>query len=429
VRCLILTPTRELAIQVHESVKTYGKHVPLRSFCVYGGVNINPQIEELKRGVEILVATPGRLLDLVGQKAVNLGKVQILVLDEADRMLDMGFIPDIKRIIALLPAMRQTLLFSATFSDEIRKLSSQFLKDPATVEVARRNEPIALVTQCVYHVEANRKRELLSQLVRKNDWAQVLVFTKTKHGANRLASQLQKDGINADAIHGNKSQSARIRALEDFKVGKVKVLVATDIAARGLDIEDLPHVVNFDMPHVPEDYVHRIGRTGRAGATGQALSLVCAEDRPLLGAIERLINRKIDVRHVEGYEPGHRMPGAAEEPARTRQPRGPKHEPRSRPNESRSKPNEQRAKPSEPRARTETREEPRAPRSRGRRDEREPRYGSSPQARTSGNSGGMDFNKPYEPSTPAPAAAPDASATARKRPAQAIPALFRKKAA
>ena len=209
----------------------------------------------------------------------------------------------------------------------------------------------------------------------------------------------------------------------------MKVLVATDIAARGLDIEELPHVVNFDLPHVPEDYVHRIGRTGRAGATGEALSLVCAEDRPLLAAIERLIKRKIDVRHVEGYEPGHRTPAAAEEPARTRQPRAPKHEPRSRPSESRSKPNEQRAKPSEPRARTETREEPRAPRSRGRRDEREPRYGSSPQARTSGNSGGMDFNKPYEPSTATPAATPDANSTARKRPAQAIPALFRKKAA
>ena len=315
VRCLILTPTRELAIQVHESVKTYGKHIPLRSFCVYGGVNINPQIEELKRGVEILVATPGRLLDLVGQKAVNLGKVQILVLDEADRMLDMGFIPDIKRIIALLPMTRQTLLFSATFSDEIRKLSAQFLKDPATVEVARRNTPAEAVTQYVYHVEANRKRELLAHLVKKNDWEQVLVFCKTKHGANRLASQLQRDHINADAIHGNKSQNARIRALEDFKEGKVKVLVATDIAARGLDIEELPHVVNFDMPHVPEDYVHRIGRTGRAGATGEALSLVCGEDRPLLGAIERLINRKIEVRDVEGFDSG-RAAQRSSEPAR-----------------------------------------------------------------------------------------------------------------
>ena len=316
-RCLILTPTRELAIQVHESVRTYGKHVPLRSFCVYGGINIRPQIEELKRGVEILVATPGRLLDLVGQKAVNLGKVQILVLDEGDRMLDMGFIPDIKRIIALLPPMRQTLLFSATFSDEIRKLSAQFLKDPATVEVARRNTPVEAITQYVHFIDANRKRELLSHLVKKNDWAQVLVFCKTKHGANRLATQLQRDGINADAIHGNKSQNARIRALEDFKVGKVKVLVATDIAARGLDIEELPHVVNFDLPHVPEDYVHRIGRTGRAGSTGEALSLVSAEDRQLLGAVERLINRKIEVRHVAGFEPGRPSLHPAEaEPSR-----------------------------------------------------------------------------------------------------------------
>ena len=321
VRCLILTPTRELAIQVHESVKTYGKHIPLRSFCVYGGVNINPQIEELRKGVEILVATPGRLLDLIGQKAVNLGKVQILVLDEADRMLDMGFIPDIKRIIALIPPTRQTLLFSATFSDDIRKLAQQFQKDPAKVEVARRNEPIALVTQYAHLIDANRKRELLSHLVKKNDWEQVLVFTKTKHGANRLASQLQKDGINADAIHGNKSQNARIRALEDFKQGKVKVLVATDIAARGLDIEDLPHVVNFDLPHVPEDYVHRIGRTGRAGATGEALSLVGAEDRPLLQAIERLINKKIEVRPIEGFEPG-RLPQKSESTRATRATRG-----------------------------------------------------------------------------------------------------------
>ncbi|HXN15690.1 MAG TPA: DEAD/DEAH box helicase, partial [Usitatibacter sp.] len=312
VRCLIITPTRELAIQVHESVKTYGKHIPLRSFVVYGGININPQIEELKKGVEILVATPGRLLDLVGQKAVNLGKVQILVLDEADRMLDMGFIPDIKRIIALLPTMRQTLLFSATFSDEIRKLSAQFLKEPATVEVARRNTPAELVTQYAYHVDATRKRELLSHLVRKNDWIQVLVFCKTKHGANRLASQLQRDRINADAIHGNKSQGARIRALEDFKAGKVKVLVATDIAARGLDIEELPHVVNFDLPHVPEDYIHRIGRTGRAGSTGEALSLVSAEDRPLFVAIEKLIRRKIEVREAEGIDALRHAPAEAQ---------------------------------------------------------------------------------------------------------------------
>ena len=449
-RCLILTPTRELAIQVHESVRTYGKHVPLRSFCVYGGININPQIEELKRGVEILVATPGRLLDLVGQKAVNLGKVQILVLDEADRMLDMGFIPDIKRIIALLPPMRQTLLFSATFSDEIRKLSAQFLKDPATVEVARRNEPIALVTQYAHLIDANRKREVLSHLVKKNNWEQVLVFTKTKHGANRLASQLQKDGINADAIHGNKSQNARIRALEDFKIGKVKVLVATDIAARGLDIEDLPHVVNFDLPHVAEDYVHRIGRTGRAGATGEALSLVCSEDRPLLGAIERLINKKIEVRSVEGFEAGH---AGARSEARTEEPRDysrgrgqrssqqkqesrqqrPAQDQRAKPQEQRAKPQGERTKPQGEARQGQGRSEGRPPRSgSGRREERAPRYATSPPPRTSGNSGGMDFNKPYEPSAsaqPAAPAEPGGDNAPRRRPAQAVPALFRKKAA
>jgi ATP-dependent RNA helicase RhlE len=443
VRCLILTPTRELAIQVHESVKTYGKYVPLRSFCVYGGVNINPQIDELKRGVEILVATPGRLLDLVGQKAVNLGKVQILVLDEGDRMLDMGFIPDIKRIIALLPAQRQTLLFSATFSDEIRKLAQQFQKDPAKVEVARRNEPIALVTQYVYQIDANRKRELLSYLVKKNNWAQVLVFTKTKHGANRLATQLQKDGINADAIHGNKSQNARIRALEDFKEGKVKVLVATDIAARGLDIEDLPHVVNFDLPHVSEDYVHRIGRTGRAGQTGEALSLVGSEDRPLLAAIERLINRKIEVRHAEGFEAGRPSTQPAEARGETRE-RGQGRRPSAQPasQEKRSKPAGQgrggeprgdgRGKPRGEGRGGEGRGGERPPRGRGeaRREERGPRYANAPAARTSGNSGGMDFNKPYEPSPSAAAAAPLPDETpGRKRQAQAVPVLFRKKAA
>jgi ATP-dependent RNA helicase RhlE len=406
VRCLILTPTRELAIQVHDSVKTYGKHIPLRSYVVYGGVSINPQIEELKRGVEILVATPGRLLDLVGQKAVNLGKVQILVLDEADRMLDMGFIPDIKRIIALLPAMRQTLLFSATFSDEIRKLASQFQKDPAKVEVARRNTPAELVTQYVHFIDANRKRELLSHLVRKNDWEQVLVFTKTKHGANRLASQLQRDHINADAIHGNKSQNARIRALEDFKEGKVKVLVATDIAARGLDIEELPHVVNFDLPHVPEDYVHRIGRTGRAGSTGEALSLVCGEDRPLLAAIEKLINRKIEVRSVEGFEAG----------------RAPQHQPQPQQPHRDEKAAPRAKAPAKPRE-----ESRRRGRKDERRDERAPRYKQTPAPQTSGNSGGMDFNKPYEPS-PSAASKP-APEPSRRRPQQPIPALFRKKAA
>jgi ATP-dependent RNA helicase RhlE len=438
VRCLILTPTRELAIQVHESVKNYGKHLALRSSCVYGGVNINPQIDEMKRGVEILVATPGRLLDLIGQKAVNLGKVQILVLDEGDRMLDMGFIPDIKRIIALIPATRQTLLFSATFSDDIRKLALQFQKDPAKVEVARRNEPIALVSQYVYNIDANRKRELLAHLVKKNNWDQVLVFTKTKHGANRLATQLQRDGINADAIHGNKSQNARIRALEDFKLGKVKVLVATDIAARGLDIEDLPHVVNYDLPHVAEDYVHRIGRTGRAGATGEALSLVGAEDRPLLGAIERLINKKIEVRHVEGYEPG-RMPARPAE-ADADESRGRRHQGRGqqqqRPQQAKpQQQHEKRSKPAGPprgEGRGAGRGEARPPRGRNenRREERGPRTNIAPAARTSGNSGGMDFNKPYEPSpTSTPAAQPDPAPMGKKRSPSAVPALFRKKAA
>ncbi len=413
-------------MQVHESVRAYGKHVPLRSFVVYGGININPQIDEMKKGVEILVATPGRLLDLIGQKAVNLGKVQILVLDEADRMLDMGFIPDIKRIIAMLPAMRQTLLFSATFSDEIRKLSAQFLRDPATVEVARRNTPVEAITQYVHFIDANRKRELLAHLVRSNDWAQVLVFCKTKHGANRLATQLQKDRINADAIHGNKSQNARIRALEDFKAGKVKVLVATDVAARGLDIEELPHVVNFDMPHVPEDYVHRIGRTGRAGSTGEALSLVCGEDRPLLGAIERLINRKIEVRRVDGFDAPGSAPRAqdrAEAPAREeRGERGPK----ERSERSSKERGDRGGKERSDRGERGGRREGRKPR-----DERAPRLATSPAQKTSGNAAGMDFNKPYEPSPSAsapPVEQPDESPV-RKKPAQAVPALFRKKAA
>ena len=435
VRCLILTPTRELAIQVHESVKTYGKHVPLRSFVVYGGININPQIEELRKGVEILVATPGRLLDLIGQKALNLGKVQILVLDEADRMLDMGFIPDIRRIIALLPAVRQTLLFSATFSDEIRKLSAQFLKDPATVEVARRNTPVEAITQYVHYIDANRKRELLAHLVRTNNWEQVLVFCKTKHGANRLASQLQRDRINADAIHGNKSQNARIRALEDFKVGKVKVLVATDVAARGLDIEELPHVVNFDLPHVPEDYVHRIGRTGRAGSTGAALSLVCAEERSLLAAIERLINKKIEVRHVDGFEAGRPVPRASEDKPQPAQ-RRTKAKPQAtaRP-EGRSPSTDSGRSPSADSGRSPStgsgRGDSRGPKREKRRDDRSPRYATSAAPTTSGNSGGMDFNKPYEPSPTAASPAveqPDESPV-RKRTTQAVPALFRRKAA
>jgi len=304
VRALVVTPTRELCAQVEDSVRTYGKYIALKSITVYGGVGITPQIDALRRGVDILVATPGRLLDHVQQKTVDLRQVEILVLDEADRMLDMGFIHDIRKILALLPAKRQNLLFSATFPEEIRKLASAFMKDPVTVEVARRNTPAELVGQVQHPVDATRKRELLAHLVKTNDWKQVLVFCRTKHGANRLAQQLSRDAVQSDAIHGNKSQNARERALEGFKEGKVRVLVATDIAARGLDIEALPHVVNYDLPHVAEDYVHRIGRTGRAGVEGEAVSLVSHEDRPLMAAIERLMNRKVESRAIAGFEPG-----------------------------------------------------------------------------------------------------------------------------
>jgi len=304
VRVLIITPTRELAAQVEQDIRTYGKFVQVKTSLVYGGVGMQPQIDALRRGVDILVATPGRLLDHVQQKTVDLRQVEILVLDEADRMLDMGFIHDIRRILALLPAQRQNLLFSATFPDEIRKLAGSFMKDPVTVEVARRNTPAELVAQVAHPVDAGRKRELLAHLVKSNDWRQVLVFVKTKHGANRLAQQLVREGVQADAIHGNKSQNARTRALADFKAGEMRVLVATDIAARGLDIEALPHVVNYDMPHVAEDYVHRIGRTGRAGVEGEAVSLVSHEDRPLLAAIERLMNRKVESKIIAGFEPG-----------------------------------------------------------------------------------------------------------------------------
>jgi ATP-dependent RNA helicase RhlE len=271
---------------------------------------MQPQVDALRRGVDILVATPGRLLDHVGQKTVNLAQVEILVLDEADRMLDMGFIHDIRRILALLPATRQNLLFSATFPDEIRKLAATFMKNPATVEVARRNTPAELVAQVQHPVSHDRKRELLAHLVKSNDWRQVLVFVRTKHGANRLAQQLSRAGIEADAIHGNKAQNHRTRTLQRFKDNELRVLVATDIAARGLDIEALPHVVNYDLPHVAEDYVHRIGRTGRAGAEGEAVSLVTHDERPLMAAIERLMNKKVEESVVSGFEPGIRGQGA-----------------------------------------------------------------------------------------------------------------------
>ncbi|MCW9055204.1 MAG: DEAD/DEAH box helicase [Gammaproteobacteria bacterium] len=302
-RALILTPTRELAAQVAESVDTYGRHLPLKSTVVFGGVSINPQKQKLIKGVDILIATPGRLLDHVGQRSVNLSQIDILVLDEADRMLDMGFIHDIKKVLALVPKQKQTLLFSATFSDEIKKLSNELLKSPALVEVARRNTASETVNQVVHPVDKARKRELLSFLIGSNNWKQVLVFNRTKHGANRLSEQLGKDGITAAAIHGNKSQGARTKALADFKAGKVRVLVATDIAARGIDIDQLPHVVNYELPNVAEDYVHRIGRTGRAGNEGEAMSLVCVDEHKLLKDIERLIKRDIPKTIISDFEP------------------------------------------------------------------------------------------------------------------------------
>ncbi len=303
IRALVLAPTRELAAQVAENVLTYGKYLPLRSTVVFGGVSINPQKQKLRNGVDILVATPGRLLDHVSQNSVDLSKIDILVLDEADRMLDMGFIRDIRKVLALLPKHKQTLLFSATFSKEIKQLTNDLLKSPALVEVATRNTASELVAQVVHPVDKSRKRELLSYLIGSNNWKQVLVFNRTKHSANRLSQQLISDGITASAIHGNKSQGARTKALADFKSGKVRVLVATDIAARGLDISQLPHVVNFDLPHVAEDYVHRIGRTGRAGHEGEAMSLVCVDELKLLKDIERLIKRDIPKVVIDRFEP------------------------------------------------------------------------------------------------------------------------------
>ncbi|PHM61390.1 ATP-dependent RNA helicase RhlE [Xenorhabdus ishibashii] len=303
IRVLILTPTRELAAQVGENVRNYSKYLRLRSFVVFGGVSINPQMMKLRGGVDILVATPGRLLDLEHQNAVDLSHVEILVLDEADRMLDMGFIHDIRRVLNKLPAKRQNLLFSATFSDEIKSLANKLLKEPVSVEVARRNSASEQIEQSIHLVDKKRKGELLSYMIGNQNWQQVLVFTRTKHGANRLAEQLNKDGVAAAAIHGNKSQGARTRALSDFKTGKIRALVATDIAARGLDIDQLPYVVNYELPNVAEDYVHRIGRTGRAEATGQAISLVCVDEHKLLKDIERLLKREIPRIAIPGYEP------------------------------------------------------------------------------------------------------------------------------
>jgi len=300
-RALVLTPTRELAAQVGESVRTYGRHLPLKAVQIFGGVGINPQIEALRRGVEIVVATPGRLLDHASQGNIALSAVEILVLDEADRMLDMGFIHDIRRVLRLLPEERQNLLFSATYSREIEQLAAGLLRDPERIEVAPRNTTVESIDQVVHPVAQSRKRALLAHLIEAGHWEQVLVFTRTKHGANRLAQQLERDGISAAAIHGNKSQGARTRALADFKRGRVRTLVATDIAARGLDIDRLPHVVNFELPNVAEDYVHRIGRTGRAGANGTAVSLVSTAEHGLLNGIERLLGRRIQSRRIHGF--------------------------------------------------------------------------------------------------------------------------------
>ncbi|NUZ07160.1 DEAD/DEAH box helicase [Piscinibacter koreensis] len=311
IRALILTPTRELAAQVEESVRTYGKHARLSSMVMFGGVGMQPQIDKLRRGVDILVATPGRLLDHHQQGTLDLKSVEIFVLDEADRMLDMGFIHDIKKVLAVLPQKKQSLLFSATFSDEIKALADRLLNQPVLIEVARRNQTADTIAQKVHPVGRELKKDLLVHLIKENDWQQVLVFTRMKHGANRLVEHLVKNGISAMAIHGNKSQTARTKALADFKNGDLQVLVATDIAARGIDIDQLPHVVNYELPNVPEDYVHRIGRTGRAGAQGEAVSLVCVDENGFLRDIERLIKREIPKEVIAGFEP---QPGERPEP-------------------------------------------------------------------------------------------------------------------
>jgi len=308
VRALVLTPTRELAAQVHDSIVTYGKNLPLRSAVVFGGVKINPQMMKLRKGVDILVATPGRLLDLYNQNAVRFNQVEVLILDEADRMLDMGFIHDIRKILSYMPAKRQNLMFSATFSPEIRTLAKSIVNDPAEISVTPRNTTAATVEQYICPVDKKKKSGLLAELIKENQWHQVLVFSRTKHGANRLAKQLDDAGIPATAIHGNKSQGARTKALANFKRGAVQVLVATDIAARGIDISDLPYVVNFDLPNFPEDYVHCIGRTGRAGANGLAVSLVAADEITLLRDIEKLINKELDRKLIDGFEPVHDLP-------------------------------------------------------------------------------------------------------------------------
>ena len=323
-RALVLTPTRELAAQVHDSVTNYGQFLPLKSTVVFGGVKINPQMMKLRRGVDILVATPGRLLDLYNQNAVKFSQLEILVLDEADRMLDMGFIIDIKKILKLLPKKRQNLLFSATFSNEIRDLAKCLVNNPVEISVSPRNTTVKSVEQWICPVDKKQKSPLLCHLINDNQWHQVLVFSRTKHGANKLVRQLEATGLRAAAIHGNKSQGARTKALANFKDNTIQVLVATDIAARGIDIDQLPYVINFDLPNIPEDYVHRIGRTGRASATGHAISLVCADEFPYLSDIEHLTGELIERRVIEGFEPTHGLPPSSLDKPHKHQKRKPK---------------------------------------------------------------------------------------------------------
>jgi ATP-dependent RNA helicase RhlE len=342
-RALVLVPTRELAAQVADSVKAYGKYLNLRTAVIFGGVSINPQIDALRRGQDIIVATPGRLLDHAEQRTVDLSRIEILVLDEADRMLDMGFIRDIRRIVKLLPSKRQNLMFSATYSGEMRELAQSMLRKPVEIEVARRNMAVEAVEQCSYRVRKEEKRALLSHLIKEGDWNQVLVFTRTKHGANRLTKQLMQDGIEAAAIHGNKSQNARTQALADFKGYKIRVLVATEVASRGLDIKELPHVVNFELPNVPEDYVHRIGRTGRAGATGIAVSLVSSDEQGLLKDIEKVLRKSIPIAPTPTFAPA--PPPLPDHNERYRDPRAAANPPRRAGGGQRNQGNQQRRNP------------------------------------------------------------------------------------
>jgi ATP-dependent RNA helicase RhlE len=398
VRALVLTPTRELAAQVADSVKAYGKFMKLRSTVVYGGVDMPPQTKALREGVEILVATPGRLLDHVQQKSVVLGQVEILILDEADRMLDMGFLPDIRRILALLPAQRQSLLFSATFSDEIKKLAGQMLRNPTLIEVARRNAPADLVQHQVYEVAATDKRALLASLIRSRDMKQVLVFVRMKRDCNRLARELVRDGINATAIHSDRTQAEREQALADFKEGRATALVATDIAARGIDIEQLPFVINFELPYTPEDYVHRIGRTGRAGMPGEAISLVCPDEHRLLADIEKLLKRAI---------PRHAAVDTGERPRRSRHDdaRESRREP-GRDRSSHDRSSQDQSGRSDP--------GPEAPR----------RSPPPPAARSSLAADGFDFSKPYEPAASAGTTAAPAVPEPRPRGSRPTAALL-----